>query len=351
MSDLSQLPPRPLPRGLILGVLRHAGMNISDNGRDKISIKCPLPGHDDQNPSALVWLDHNTFFCSAGCTPGGSWTTKKLSEALGVPWPPQELRPRATTAPKDPFTPSDARSLWDAALAQCVSSIGTGRETNVMDYLLHRKLVDACAHRAVGILTSNMHVHPAIRSWVKRQYCVVAPMYDVRDGTLVNVQARRVVPSDKRNPKTLVPAGSRAAGTCFANEAGRAMLSGQAVACPNVVLGEGLTDHLALTIALGDSTAVISLPGVGNAVRSIGPWAQGRVLYVATDNDDAGKRVLNFIARAAREHGASKSFAVTWPKHTNDACDALSHLGADGLRQFFYQRIFLDQGIATNDKR
>src|SRR5687768_1442359 len=43
---------------------------VKGNQREGIKISCPIPGHTDNNPSAWISIDKQTWFCG-GCQVGG----------------------------------------------------------------------------------------------------------------------------------------------------------------------------------------------------------------------------------------------------------------------------------------
>ncbi len=329
---------RPLPRGLILGVLQRAGCRVQDDGRDKIPICCPLPGHDDVRPSAFVNVVTNVLYCSAGCTGGRAWTTKALSEALGVPWPPPELRNRRvrTRGTSRPFGPADAATLWQAALRRALDDAYAEADRAAYEYLERRGLCAAWEHRAFGLVTEEMDVHPAARRWVPGGYRIAAPLFDVGTGEITNVQARCIIPND---PKVLVPKGSKMAGTAFANEAARALIRDPSGASGFVIVGEGLTDFLAFTISLGDATPIVCAPGAGGAPKAIGPWIRGLDLVVATDNDTAGAAVVQRVADEASRLGSRRTLRLSWPGGAKDACEMVEKYGAEGLHDAIRSRL------------
>lgn len=72
-----------LAPGTVLRVLQRAGISIETGDRPKIPISCPLPGHEDDDPSAFVDSGRNIFYCSP-CTRGKGWSAKRLAKEFGV---------------------------------------------------------------------------------------------------------------------------------------------------------------------------------------------------------------------------------------------------------------------------
>src|SRR4029077_14356612 len=122
--------------------------------------------------------------------------------------------------------------------------------------------------------------------------------------------------------------GSCARGAVFATRSGRELLQNGAIEGGKVLLGEGLTDFLALSIVA--PVPVLSAPGASFLASTIGSWVVGQDLYLAADNDDAGEGAIQPTARAALRGGARNVFAITWPEGCKDACDALAALGSIG---------------------
>jgi len=114
-----------------------------------------------------------------------------------------------------------------------------------------------------------------------------------------------------------------------------------------VILGEGLTDFLALSIAA--PVPVLSVPGASFFAAAIGPWVAGRDVYLAADNDEAGEAAIPPTARAALERGARNVFAITWPEGCKDACDAIAALGAIGLSEFLECELLAEGGADASE--
>jgi hypothetical protein len=100
-----------------------------------------------------------------------------------------------------------------------------------------------------------------------------------------------------------------------------------------VILGEGLTDSLALSIA-APGVPILAAPGVDSAERAVGAWAEGRRVFVALDGDAPGELAVPAVARAIARWGGWP-LRLRWPTGAKDANDALLALGlerfADGI--------------------
>jgi DNA primase len=117
----------------------------------------------------------------------------------------------------------------------------------------------------------------------------------------------------------------------FASRLGLAVLRRQWSGPQLVVVGEGLTDHLALTIS--SPLPVVSTPGTSVASGIFGTWVAGYVVMLALDADAAGRAALQPAAEQARRFGARDVRGVAWPSGCNDACDVLAHRGRNGFME------------------
>jgi hypothetical protein len=319
---------RELPPGHIFDIARAAGIVVPERG-DKRRIKCPL--HGDRNASAFL-SSKNIFFCSV-CTPEGGWPAKRFAEELRLDWSRfrPESRPwRSHEAEEDPnpFTPTDAAATWQRALARARDDDAVDAERRVYAYLADRHLTESFELGVLGILATTPDLHPRLVSWYERSYRIIAALLSQR-GLIANVQARAI--DRGRTPKTMVAKGSRVSGTVFADRRGQWLLRGEADD-PVVVLGEGLTDMLALSIA--SPFPVITAPGTSNAVASIGPWVKGRHILLALDRDLAAEMQVKSVAHAIHEHGGRGVRRVIWPGTAKDACDVGAERGWPALTEF-----------------
>ncbi|MCC7173087.1 MAG: toprim domain-containing protein [Planctomycetes bacterium] len=317
-----------LPPGLIFDIARSAGIEVPDRGA-KRPIRCSI--HDDRTASAFL-SELNIFYCSV-CTPDGGWSAKEFAAAVGVPWQgggvTAALAPRPkpiATAPA--FTKHDAQLVWSLALARARNDDCAGADREVYDYLSKRGVLEAWELSTFGVLAEGMPVPESIGWWARASYRIVAPLYDQR-GELVSVQARAIT---RREPKTLFPKGSRANGASFASKRALELLASGVPEHDIVVLGEGLTDFLALVAAT--PIPVLCAPGTGFVTSSIGPWVHGRTLLLALDNDAAGDAALGPAAEAAYAAGARRVVKVRWPSGCKDACDVVAQRELAGLEAF-----------------
>jgi DNA primase len=218
--------------------------------------------------------------------------------------------------------------VWAAALARARDDRFAIEDMPVYDYVHARGLSESWDWSAFGVLSQGMSLHPAASRWPERGYRMICPLYDVH-GEVINVQARTIQPI---KPKTLFPADSTANGTVFATEAGLEILRRTWRGVRRVLLGEGLTDHLAFTITAPLPT--LCAPGTGLSVAAIGDWITGFELILAADVDLPGDRVVHPTAARAYANGATDVQRLDWPAGAKDACEVIEQIGVDGLHQF-----------------
>lgn len=324
----------PVPRG-VRSPVHGAG--------EKQRICCPL--HADTRPSAFI--TDIVFFCSV-CTPGNGWSRKRFDAevaqrglppfgpAYGRSSAPASRSPQgggAYSAPrreKPAFTPQHAQAIWQASLARALDDSQIGPDGDVYAYLNRRGLSEAWEARLFGILPIPAPLVPGIHNWVKGSYRLIVPLYD-STGVLSSVQGRAVA---NRELKVLSPTGSRMRGLVFANAPALQILRNEERSRqPIVVMAEGLTDFLAISIAT--SLPVFSAPGTGMAPKAFGPWGKGREVLLALDNDPAGANALTPTARAIGSFGGGPVRWVKWRGDCKDACDALLQSGLEAMGRLF----------------
>lgn len=320
---------RALRVGLIFDLAEAGGVEVSRR-RPKTPIRCPL--HNDRQASAFL-SENNVFFCSV-CTPNGGMSARAFASALGVDWrgtvSANVPRPRPGARPdsKTPFTAHEASIVWSRARDRMCNDEMVDADREAWNFISKRRLGEGFELSAFGILAEGMGLPAAVSLWPDTGYRLVAPLFD-RRGVIANVQARAVI---DRSPKTLFPAGSSVSGSLFACSRGVQVLRGEWYSAPCYLLGEGLTDHVALSIA--SPIPVLSAPGTSMAAAGVGTWVRDSVLYLALDLDDAGENVLDAVTQAAYRFGARKVHRVEWPGRAKDACDVVAERGVDGLERF-----------------
>lgn len=317
-----------LPPGVILEVFQTAGIEVRGRG-SKRKLRCPF--HDDKHPSAVLFVEDNTFHCS---TCALSLTAKQSAERLGVPWrgkptfPGDFVRPAVERkAAEYAFSAADAERVWTAAVAEARDDSRILDNAEPLEFIRSRGVETAldCGEDLLGFLPEK-DVHSATCSWYP-SYRLVVPLFDEL-GRIQNVQARLTVsPVPDGAKKILFPSGSKAAGARFANRSGRALLSGDDCASRIVIIGEGLFDFISLSI-VKPSVPVFAAPGCEFMPGIVGSWAKGRVVYVGAHVDEAGERAALETARKIFEMGG-KPKRLRWPKGAKDCNDALTLLGLD----------------------
>jgi hypothetical protein len=318
-----------LKPGLIFELACQAQLDIAEQGA-KRRIRCPF--HDDRRPSAFLSED-NVFFCSV-CTSDGGWTAKRFAEQLGIPWLPQgwelpTLKRPERVKKEITFGPAEAEKVWSRALARARDDDAVVQDGRVYKYVASRGLAEAWEDPGFGILNDDMELPATLAWWPGAEYRLVVPLFDLR-GELVNVQARSLDP--QQEPRTLFPKGSRASGTVMANETALGILRGEGKGGGPVILGEGLTDYLALGTVT--SLPVLSAPGASLLPKCAGAWANGREIYLGADVDEAGDNCLEPTAGALYRAGARRVLSITWPEGCVDACETIVTIGPHALASF-----------------
>ena len=154
-----------LRRGLIAEIAQSAGLELRGRGA-KRQLRCPF--HDDRSPSAVIWVEENTFYCSS-CAEALS--AKRFAERLGAMWirggtdAPFEVGERIETASlvsKYRFTREMARQVWIAALERARNDDVVEEDRLVYDYVTSRGLSGLCLLELYGVL------HPDMRARLPR---------------------------------------------------------------------------------------------------------------------------------------------------------------------------------------
>lgn len=300
----------------------------------------PCPAHDDRKPSLSVsnGADGRVLLkCHACCSIDEICRRMGIEKRQLFPSPngSQGTSPRASLPS---FTAEKARTVWAQALQRARDDNSLQDDEAVYAYVRNRGLEESWESGPFGILAETSSQPTEIAHWPRRGYRLVAPLHDLR-GAVVNLQSRRITDG---KPKTLLPKGSAARGVLFATRSGRDLLRNGSPGGGRVILGEGLTDFLALSIVA--PVPVLSVPGASFFAAAIGGWVAGSALYLAADNDAAGEAAIQPTAQAAIRSGARDVFAITWPEGCKDACDALAVLGSIGLAEFLEHELFSEGG-------
>ena len=316
-------------------VLSALGDRVVTASETDATARCPA--HDDRNPSLSLGSGQNgeaLLCCHAGCS------AAEILSSLGLAM--KDLFPtdgeRDVARLQQAITRPRQRSTWSADCAKTVCQVGLSRTRNdeaidadaaAYEYLKSRGLSPAWEQNLYGILHPELvsELPRVVRHWPKRGYRIVAPLYD-QQGEVSEVQARSIDP--KAEIRTLLPKGGSAKGKVFACSQGRALLRNESTSSI-VILGEGLTDYLALSISA--PIPVFSTAGVGTAANCVGPWAKERTVILALDCDQAGEKGTVDAAQVIKERGG-RAQRLRWPREANDACELVERFGVDDLAQF-----------------
>ena len=304
-------------------------------------LRCPLPGHDDDRASAVIFLNSGRFHCAV-CTPGSSLDAKAFSQRLsGVSYGGENPIAFSSVPHQREQTKLTPESLSANAIAEIWTRARNGAElhadptnckthdADVHRYLASRHLENARTHQAFGVLSPSMPLPAELRRWAYRGYRILVPLYAMRTGEIQSLQARSILPNV--NPKTLLLRTISIQGAAFANAHALALIRRQAQP-RTVILAEGLTDHLALTIHA--DVAVFSAPGASAAIALMNSWIKGRRLVVALDRDAAGDAAAREVMRRAFLLRTSSIQRLIWPEPSKDACEALTQLGPEVFSRF-----------------
>jgi hypothetical protein len=238
---------------------------------------------------------------------------------------------RAIARPRQPssWSADCAKKVWRIGLIRICDDESIDADSDAYEYLKSRGLSPAWEQDLYGILHPELasELPGAVQHWPERGYRIVAPLYD-QQGEVSEVQARSIDP--KAEVRTLLPKGGSAKGKVFACSRGRDLLRNESTSSV-VILGEGLTDYLALSISA--PIPVFSTAGVGTAANCIGPWAKKRTVILALDCDQAGENGTVDAARVIKERGG-RAQRLRWPREANDACEMVERFGVDDLAQF-----------------
>jgi len=375
-----------LPPNLIVTILQKAGVDVSKTIGNKIVFRCPL--HNDKTPSACCWPAENTFSCFS-C---GGRSAKQLAEELNLPWPPPELtqnndprlarrsssyvsrqcappslaarkgaccvtpkaleRPIAGVKPAKEreysCTPAIAQEFWRKCLDRYYDMSCELLDNQIYGFIKDRGLFDCVLNQLdlFGCLPENIDHHPKqwcketkkFWSWYDLDCRLIVPLHDVKTGEIVNVQGRLIRYGGYKIETTFpflgtkfFPKGGRVAKTTFANSAGVKLLKGEGNSRGAVVIGEGLTDHLALSVA-HHPLPVFSAPGVAGVQHIAGDWMKGRRVLIALDCDTAGEDHVPELRRRIVAHGGYP-VRIRWPEGIVDACDFLQVHGMNSLKE------------------
>lgn len=290
-----------LPYGLIFEIAEQAGIPSKSrcDAKKKI-VKCidsAAHASGDKHPSAFLDAERNCYHCSA-C--GLSLSAKKFAAAVGVEWkygsPAEKVRvesaPTVRSAPE--HIPADQLfALWSAARSVREPQF---HAPNVYDmtvpfYLAGRRWFpwQVAELNLLRVLPKpEAYAWPTWwpKSWA-RTWRLIAPAYDAQ-GMFRSIHGRAVIPS---SIKTRWPLGYPA-GFLFADRRGAALLRGDFGDTDRVVIVEGLSDMVAISLEIHDARTKCAVLGItSGSIPTLGKVVWPDVpIVVGTDHDAAGER-------------------------------------------------------------
>ena len=218
----------------------------------------------------------------------------KLTRPCGVPFPPQFASPPDGSAP-----PLDPDELWPHF------------------YLADRRFyAPAVAHLDVVRIMTLRSPWPQWPTWWPepwvRHYRLVVRAFEP-DGTLASLHARAVPAYDAAGrrleapgPKTRWPKHCAASGLIFADPMGLALLRGKLDSVSDVLITEGLTDFVSVSVwaakqrAAGEKVAVLAgTSGSFPALAKVA-WPQRPHVHAAVDHDVTGDKYYDQIENILR---------------------------------------------------
>jgi hypothetical protein len=229
--------------------------------------------------------------------------------------------------------------VWEAARARALDDDAIDEDAPVYDYVVGRGLSEAWEMRLFGILGDGMDLPDGVQRWARDGYRVVVPLFD-QAGEIACVQSRSILPDAQI--KTRFPKGSHSRGTMFASERGLEVIRGDGPAGDPVIIGEGLTDFLALATAT--AIPVVSAPGAGGVRSVLGPWLRGRRVILALDGDAAGLLAAVSVADVLAIEFDAEPYRLTWPEGCKDACDVVERECISGLSEILEALVWRVEG-------
>jgi len=214
-----------------------------------------------------------------------------VSAPAPKPHPAPEQKPRRV--PREQL-----RALWRAG--RPVDYAPDGKHPTYeagVRYLARRgfDLADVAYLDLVRILPEQLHRWPKWWPWGRAGAWTIGALLYEPNGTPASIQARAVEleGQPKPDPKSRNPKGYEIRNLLFADPAGVAMLRGNEPAPSTVLLAEGLTDTIALSLFAYRRPEHIAVLGVieGGAAALAGvKWTPGQVVVCFTDTDPAGDK-------------------------------------------------------------
>ncbi len=296
----------PLRTALIFDIARRAGLDfLRGSADDKKVIRCveaASHSNGDKHPSAWLHGPTNSGGCSA-C--GARWSAKTFAAAVGVDWSalldrsesaPAKSISRIAPAPPPPqrILPSEIEALWSASRAVDATQVFPAEQDLRVAFYLSARRWFAPALAALDLIrvTPIPYLYDWPSWWPKSwasSWRLITRGYDAA-GNIASVHARSIIPG--QTPKTRWPKGFPA-GYLFADRRGVALLRGDTGEIDKILIVEGLSDLIAMSLAVADaqrSHAILGITaGATKTLREI-RWPNELPIVIATDHDDAGER-------------------------------------------------------------
>ena len=298
------------------------------------SFRCPLPGHDDSDPSAHFYADNNTVHCY-GCGEtvdvfglvGAHFGIASFPEQVqkvaeisdyslsGDDGPP---RPRPKPKPRPPFDPprkAGGQDCYEACGRAFGDLYAPGNEVG-RRYLRYRGLDDDDAAKwALGFTREPWKVHPNFRLREPDALgFITIPFFTGPDFDAVNYVMVRTISRGQVRNKEWRPKGVPSP---LWNEW---MLSASR---PVVYVTEGLIDAMALAkVVDGD---VMALGGVANAKRfsqvlyHAVPESRPEKVIVCMDEDAEGRKARDKMCADLKRIGVAHNAMPPYPGGAKDA--------------------------------
>ncbi len=243
--------------------------NVTRSGNGRYMASCPMPNHNDSDPSVSITQDATTgnilLYCW-GCNTKG----RELCQALGLPLSALFGDPGHPAAvvqqAQNEEVPAEAQVLLEQRVKAAI-----GRLDEAKDYISERFSLSVEEGRELGLgVDTDFGVEH-----------LIIPFFDPY-GKIVGMQGRRLVEGDPRWRS--VSGGGWSKIGCFGWNYGPE-------GCP-VIITEGPSD--ALAVVGRANLPAIAVRGASNTndqvINQIKEWLGDRPAVVIGDNDDAGAK-------------------------------------------------------------
>jgi DNA primase len=240
---------------LLAEVVRHGGRIARHNG-DKVTLHCPAPNHEDNDPSFTV--EHGRFRCWSQCDKQGDVIDL-------IEW----LEGCNTAEAINRLTQRHGMNRWHR-------ESGTLPAMEILNRFLRDRGWGSQVVEALGLtVVRDGYGNPRVRFPFRLR------------GKVVHWQDRAL---ESARLRWLSARGT----TPCPYEADRLVLAGER---GHVVVCEGLSDVAAL-VNIYEEPAVVGIPGVGGFKRAWAPAFAGLDVWVIADRDEAGDQLRARIDRA-----------------------------------------------------